>query len=288
MNANSLILIVAAGCGLLAAVLGFLFLSQARTSQAPPQTYVDTVQVMVAKADLPAGLRIETDRDLEPMEIPATSGMYARAFKPDEAGELQGVELEMPLRVGDPLLYTHLRGFTQLDFPEQLRAMTIPADELRAIGGLLVPGDRIDILLTQEEVAEAPSIPTASTPQPVASSDPTSPDEILSQLFSASLGQSMPGGGGGTGVFNTTLVLENVRVIAIDDRLTGTRLEFAALTLDPERSGSLNVPGTITLEVTREQAVQYLNATGGGQRSVTLLLRSPRENRPIADVEPLG
>jgi pilus assembly protein CpaB len=108
-----------------------------------------------------------------------------------------------------------------------MRAMAVPLSAESAVGGFILPGDHVDI--------------------------------VMSRQLDASAGS---GGGapGGSKQVVARVVLNNVRVLAIDQNNAG-----------PDK-GIAQVGATATVEVSPEQAEQLVVAKGVGQ--LTLVLRS--------------
>ncbi|MEM9082807.1 MAG: Flp pilus assembly protein CpaB [Planctomycetota bacterium] len=273
MNKNTLMLLIAAALGVVATLVGVFYLqTMGSKASGQQQEIVQMVDVVVAKADLPAGMEISTERDLETLEVPADSGSARSAFPADNIGELEGLTLTQPILAGAVVMYSSIRPIIDMDFPRNMRAVTVPVSEEGLIGGLLVPGDRVDVLVSrpkpQEQASQDPSAAVTADPE----ADPTA---FMNQLMAQAMSQQVASGTAEE--WESMLVVENVRVIAVGRNMTGNRLQIGTMLLDPDRYGEFRVADNITLEVTLQQAITLNEATAGGSNPLTILMRSPRE-----------
>ncbi len=191
---------------------------------APPP--VPRAMVVVAAKALRAGSLIRAD-DINVTEIPVD------AQSPDsipgtreKRAELVGAMLRRSLQPSDPILSKDVmlpgdRGFLAAVLSPGMRAATIGVDAVSGSAGLIWPGDHVDVLLTQ-----------------------TSDDAALAP------GKRMTG----------ELVLENVRVIAVDQVIV--RGAIAGQDAPAAR--------TMTLEVTPEQAEKLAIASRLGKMSLVV------------------
>lgn len=205
-------------------------LDRQRVATQPPA--VRTLAVVVAKYPLERGELIGAD-NMAIREVPAEF-LPASIVRPDQFDPLSGMRLNRAMRSGEPLLREALAE----DGPEPLatrlsagrRAVTIIADEVNSVSGMLRPGDSIDLLFTAR-------------------------DSLASEQ-------------GGVGDLTRPL-LQDVRILA-----TGVQLDST----QPRAPGSASF-GTITVEVTPEQAKQLVLAQRGGR--LTAMLRGPDDRHEI-------
>ena len=122
----------------------------------------DTVIIMVAKRRLKYGDRITgsvLSKTLRRVEWPANA-VPKGAFKGDDLEGLLGPDKKQSrivlrtIEAGEPILMTKLSGFgassrVATRVSEGMRAFTIPINAVSGVGGLIAPGDRVDILLTR-------------------------------------------------------------------------------------------------------------------------------------------
>lgn len=138
---------------LLALILGAVtfaaMLAWLPSSEADPQPVVETSSVLVAARDLSAGQRVEED-SLRTVEVPA-SAIAAGALT--SKADAVGLVLRYPVSAGEQVLASKLVGAEAsrsqgLSFvvPEGLRAVSVPVTEVTGAGGLIVPGDRVDVM----------------------------------------------------------------------------------------------------------------------------------------------
>jgi pilus assembly protein CpaB len=120
----------------------------------PPRAMTE---VVVAKADLPAGTRV----GVETMAVRSLPAEFApgASVRPEAFASLEGMKLSLPMRSGEPLLPTALEPAHDGSFSTRIRhgirAMTIQVDEVNSVSGMLQPGDRIDLLFTVRPPAVA-------------------------------------------------------------------------------------------------------------------------------------
>jgi pilus assembly protein CpaB len=110
--------------------------------------------VLVAATDLPTGAFVQPDsvRWQEWPDVP-TPDSYVVQGAGAEA-DLAGAVLRRPLSAGEPISTGILvkpgdRGFLAAVLEPGLRAVSVPIDEASGNAGLIFPGDRVDLILTQ-------------------------------------------------------------------------------------------------------------------------------------------
>ncbi|MDE2198906.1 MAG: Flp pilus assembly protein CpaB [Rhodospirillales bacterium] len=204
--------VIVLGVGGLAAV-GWVTLRPApvhrQIVQAPPPPV--TVTVLAAARPLRAGSLLKFD-DITARAVPASARPAgALADTPAVRAELNGAMLRRSLQAQDVVLPADVlrpgdHGFLAAVLRPGMRATTVGVDAVTGTAGLIWPGDRVDLILTQVQTdAAVPASHRASA----------------------------------------EIVLEDVRVIAIDQQLTQ-----GATGSSPERP----LARTVTLEVTPGQA----------------------------------
>jgi pilus assembly protein CpaB len=110
--------------------------------------------VLVAASELPIGAFVQPD-GLRWQEWPdvAVPDTYFVRGRNDEA-ELVGAVVRRPVAVGQPIDAASLvkpgeRGFLAAVLDPGMRAISVPVDEAAGNAGLIFPGDRVDLILTQ-------------------------------------------------------------------------------------------------------------------------------------------
>ena len=110
--------------------------------------------VLVAAADLAVGSFVQPDslrwQDWPDVAVPET---YLVRGQGDEA-QFVGAVVRRPLIVGQPLTAGSVvkpgeRGFLAAVLEPGMRAISVPVDEAAGNAGLIFPGDRVDLILTQ-------------------------------------------------------------------------------------------------------------------------------------------
>jgi pilus assembly protein CpaB len=200
-------------------------------------------EVFVPAQEIAVGTIISPDR-LARMEI-ADSAITSQMIEADVAGEafLAGSVARQVLPQGVPIARWAIvqpgdRGFLAAVLPRGKRAVTIPISEVAGLNGLALPGDRVDIILAYS----------------IGGSEDSGPAIRASET-----------------------VLENIRVLALDQRLGPTKP-------DPDKSGKKSdanpVAKTATLEVTPRQA--EIIALAGDMGNLSLALNSVRDDEQVA------
>ena len=123
---------------------------QAPAAQAPA---METVDVLVAKADMPTGSFIRAD-SLEWRAWPkdgVVDDYLVRGEATEE--ELAGAVARSRLFAGEPITRSRVvnkgdQGFLAAVLDPAHRAVSIPVDAVSGIAGFIFPGDRVDVLLT--------------------------------------------------------------------------------------------------------------------------------------------
>lgn len=157
----------------------------------------------------------------------AASDQFVEQGVPPERDVL-GAVITAPIAAGQPIQRTKLLmpgqdGFLAAALAPGMRATSVAVDAVSGNAGLIFPGDRVDLILTQNLPAEG------------ATTD-------LAQRWASET------------------ILENVRVIAVDQRLTA----------DPAKRNTTEVARTVTLEVDPKDAEKVALASGLGRLSLSL------------------
>lgn len=145
---NRVALIAALGAALLGLGMLWLYMQrfEAEVSGGPD------VALVMATQDIPLGATL-TDEMLGIRNLPA-SYVEERHIRAADAQRIIGVRVSMGVKANESLLWTDLATTSQQRrdlsglVRNGMRAVTIRADTTSAFGGLLRPGDRVDMLLT--------------------------------------------------------------------------------------------------------------------------------------------
>jgi pilus assembly protein CpaB len=155
--ARLVVLTVAVAAGGIAALL-------AGRSEKPPQAKLEpaskiaTVDVLVAKNDIPMGQRI-TPSDVRWQEWPAAAagGNFIRkSERPKAIENLSGTVARSPFVSGEPireakLVNTKGSGFMAAILPSGMRAIATQITPESGVGGFILPNDHVDVILTRRD-----------------------------------------------------------------------------------------------------------------------------------------
>ena len=230
-----LVLGVAVGAGLVAAVIAMNLTNRA-PAPAPVASapVVPSTQVLVAKADIPVGTTLTADsvewRDWPPSGV--SPKFIIRQPGVDQVGPVVGAFARASFYAGEPISDTKLikadQGFMAAILPQGMRAVATRISADTSAGGFILPNDRVDVVVTRHVDGAV---------------------------------------GGGGSDFLTETILNNVRVLAIDQ------------TIEDKNGEKVVVGQTATLELTPQQ-VQILTVAQQISDRLTLALRSISDSRP--------
>jgi Flp pilus assembly protein CpaB len=152
---RSLISLIVGGILALLAVGGLTYYLRSQSQPPSVGTTIETGNVVVAVGDLPFGTQLSRDHGV--MACPVAS-MPADAFHSVEevfAGS-QGFDriVLKPVDKGEPLLKSRISGFgakatLSRQVPPGMRAVSIRVDDVSGVAGFILPGDRVDVMLTR-------------------------------------------------------------------------------------------------------------------------------------------
>jgi len=222
-----------------AAVVGAKAVIEGFKKEVKSQGY--QVDVAIAAVNLKPGDVIDLDTNVDIVPVAgrtAERGTITRRDLPRYLGEA----VVRPVRAGDALneldfikLPSEVR-FTQ-EVSVNRRAISIAVDQVTGIAGLIKPKDRVDVLATL--------VQTTTTP------------------------------GGTRSVMETVTILENIPVLATDNRTAEHESIPPYLQRDSRRSYT-----SVTLSVTPEEARILTLAQAQSQGLLTLCLRNPVDSTP--------
>lgn len=259
MQGNRVMVLIAviAGVVAMAAAFGYLRTASGSLAREPAEA---TVEIVVTRSDLPADHLIDPAQDLTVQKVPSkTFEFWSRsAVKADERAALRGRRLNAPLPAGTPVLYASLVGVTDLSIAPGSRAFTLDIDETDVIGGMLVPGDRVDIVMSWR-------LPKATE----ASSG--GEEQSISAAVSQAVASSMEARDWGARV-----ALGNVKVLVVGDKLVRSREQFTFGDPNARTTRRQNI-NTITIEVTTEEALELIRSMAGGANRLYVLLRPAQD-----------
>ncbi len=222
--ARILVLVVAVAAGGLAAFLASR--SEPKVDPvAAPSAQIDTVDVLVAGADIGIGQALAPgDFKWEVWPTSAASPSFIRkSDKPEAVQQLAGSIARSPFVAGEPIRESKLikangSGFMAAILPAGMRAISTEISAETGAGGFILPNDHVDVILSRRD------------------------KEAEKQA--------------GVEVHTSEIILNNVRVLAIDQTVQekdGQRVvvgKTATLELSPRQAESLALSrqlGTLTL-----------------------------------------
>lgn len=141
------VLLGAAASGLLAGYVALVYISEA---PAPLEATGSSARTaVVAKRDLPAGYIVRRE-DVKTIDWPGSAVPQGFAA---EAGEVVGRGLITEVRENEPLLQWKMAqreagGGLSITIPEGMRAVSVGVDEVVGVAGFVLPGTRVDVLVT--------------------------------------------------------------------------------------------------------------------------------------------
>jgi pilus assembly protein CpaB len=155
-TARIVVLAIAVGAGGLAAYLA----SGAGHKKAPAlaTSQMQTVDVLVAKADIPLGHSV-TAADLQWQAWPAaaaSASFVRRDHDPNAATQIAGSIARSPFVAGEPIRQAKLvkangSGFMAAVLPAGMRAISVEISPETGAGGFILPNDRVDVILSRRE-----------------------------------------------------------------------------------------------------------------------------------------
>lgn len=218
-----MVLAIAIGAGGIAAYLASG--SDPKSVVQAPAPQLDTVDVLIAKSDIPLGQTVKPE-DLQWQSWPAATvspSFIRRNDRGNAIADLTGSIARSPFFAGEPVRDAKLvkgngSGFMAAILPSGMRAISTEISPETGAGGFILPNDRVDVILSRRERNADRS--------------------------------------GGTEVVNSEIILSNIRVLAIDQTVEekgGQKVvvgKTATLELKPEQSETLaraRQSGTLSL-----------------------------------------
>jgi pilus assembly protein CpaB len=222
-TARLVVLTIAIGAGGIAAYLASG--SDKPAAPAAPVVQLQTVDVLVAKADIGLGQSVKSE-DMQWQTWPAATAsntFIRRNERPDAVTQLAGSIARSPFIAGEPIRDQKLvkadgSGFMAAILPTGMRAVSTEISPETGAGGFILPNDRVDVILSKRD---------------------KNPDR-----------------GSSTDVINSEIILTNIRVLAIDqapkekDGQNAVVGKTVTLELKPEQAETLaraRQSGTLSL-----------------------------------------
>lgn len=144
-NQSLILLVVAAGCGLVA-MLGV----KKAISQKPVETE-ETIQVLSAISDIEVGMRLD-ELNTKFVEVGISTAPEGAVTSLEDIAERS---LKVPVMPGDWILKNKLTEKGEIgavaSIPPGMAVVTIPVDATTSHSGMMRPGNRVDLLLTYDD-----------------------------------------------------------------------------------------------------------------------------------------
>ena len=257
---DRLFLALAAGSGLAAAAFAYVYLQVKRPE--PPRF----VEITVAARDLKSNHRVTSD-DLTTLRVPAdATQLVANAYPAGDRDSLIGLQVGLPVPKAMPLLPGHFLKLQSLTLADDKVMMSIPLSGPASVSPLVAPGHHVDILVS---IPKKQDQHTAKAPSP----DPASPADYM-RLLADRLGAPS------TDAVQTITVLQDVRVVSVDDQIARSTTELLGISTDADDHDRA---ASITIEVSPADGTRLLDASARFRFPVTLFVRPESENsRPAS------
>ena len=250
-TARLVVLIVAIAAGGVAAMLAGRSQKPVEVKSAPK---VATVEILVAKSDIPMGQRISAN-DVQWQAWPptaATGNFIRKSDRPNAVAQLSDSIARTPFVAGEPIREAKLvnakgSGYMAAILPPGMRAISTQISAETGAGGFILPNDHVDVILTRRD-REAEKAT-------------------------------------GTEVHTSQTILSNVRVLAIDQNIeekNGQKVvvgKTATLELAPSQTetlalaqqlGSLSLALRSVIDASRD-APKTMDSPGTGRNGVNMV-----------------
>jgi pilus assembly protein CpaB len=202
-TARIVVLTIAVGAGGVAAYLASG--SDDRPVPVAAPAAVQTVDVLIARADVPLGQSLKAEH-LQWQSWPAataSSSFIRRNERPEGQNEVIGAIARAPFIAGEPIREQKLvkadgSGFMAAILPAGMRAVSTEISPETGAGGFILPNDRVDVILSKRE--RNPDQPNAG--------DVVSSEIILSNIRVLAIDQAPKEKDGQNTVVGKTVTLE--------------------------------------------------------------------------------
>lgn len=153
--ARLIVLAIALGAGGIAAYLASS--SEPTPAAQSPQPQLKTVDVLVAKSDIPLGQTVTADK-LQWQTWPAataSTSFIRRDSRPDATKQIAGSIARSPFIAGEPVREAKLvkangSGFMAAILPPGMRAISTEISPETGAGGFILPNDRVDVIMVRK------------------------------------------------------------------------------------------------------------------------------------------
>jgi pilus assembly protein CpaB len=204
-SARIIVLVIALVAGAIAAFLANR-LEQAPPPAPPPVAQLETVDVLIANADIGLGTTI-TAQDLRWQTWPAAAAgasFIRKSERPDAIEQLAGSITRASFSAGEPIREAKLikakgSGYMAAILPKGKRAIAIDITPDTSAAGFILPNDHVDVILARRDAKETDK---------AAGSDPHTGEIILSNIRVLAIDQTVEDKNGQRVVVGKTATLE--------------------------------------------------------------------------------
>ena len=152
MKRGTMLIVFAIACGLVAAGTVYIYLGRA---MAPKPVSAETVTVVAAKSAIPPRTKITQDL-IYVKEVPEEA---AHPNVVRDMADILGLITKYEILEGEQILMDRLYGEGEriglvASVPRDMRAVTVPVDEVVGVAGFVKPGDKVDIIVTASGVGQ--------------------------------------------------------------------------------------------------------------------------------------
>lgn len=156
-KARVIVLCIALIAGILASMLVLSMTSFQEPAPVVTETKpVETEEVLVAVTDLQLGQKIKVDQ-LEWVHWPkqaVSDGAIRRSARPNALEDMVGHITRSAIFAGEPVRTERIidteSGFLSAILPKGKRAVAVSVEAVNTAGGFILPGDKVDLILTRE------------------------------------------------------------------------------------------------------------------------------------------
>jgi pilus assembly protein CpaB len=155
-RARIIVLLIALAAGGLAAKLAQMPDTPPPPAAPEPAAQIDTVDVLVAGADLPLGQTLSAQNlSWQTWPVAAAGEFIKKANRPNAIAELSGSRVRTIFSAGEPIREARLAkpgsGFMSVLLPKGMRAVASELSPENGAGGFILPGDHVDVILTRAQ-----------------------------------------------------------------------------------------------------------------------------------------
>lgn len=152
MRGSKMMVLLALIPGLLAAVMTYVYISNAAR---PKPATGKSVAVVAAKSTIPPRTKVTQDL-VYIREIPEAA-VHARAAR--DPARIVGLVTKSEILEGEQVIMDRLYGENERaglasSIPRDMRAVTVPVNEVVGVAGFVKPGDRVDVVATVSAAGE--------------------------------------------------------------------------------------------------------------------------------------